>query len=780
MTDLNFEHKHPRKPDGTFRNVPVYQAQLPTIDIPVESHDPNYYPDDFKRADSFTQEPTQQYAPRVQGMLLEDGRYEFSFLDYSHDRDAYKFIIQTLKLCKDRKYDSYSRTWSATPSEQLLNWVEYVIPAQGAVYEGDPIEVSVYQDPHLRLHDTNNRYTKSIRLSTPYDPQLKDDMIRHFGRKCCKWIPDTKEWELTDVSPEELIGFLNKWGLTADPAALEHLAHYEQASVEEPTTHTCNPAPAPAKVDVTAGLGLQLFNFQVDGAEFIHQHRKIILADQPGLGKTAQALAACKASGEYPIVVVCPPGLRLNWNREISKVMLKTDSVYVLDKAPKDLTPPLDHDVIVVGYPGLASLSAWLPPNPAHIIFDESHYLKTPTAQRSKSALGYVRRVPSDGIVACLTGTPVLNRAAELANQLAMIGKLNLFGGRQRFLDRYSNWQEIEVKKKVGNKKVVVGTVVRPVGAKNVQELRSILIDNNIMLRRRKDDVLDDLPPKRRGVTPLLLAPAMQKIYDKGEKEVIKSLTEDTIHKIVTESGAIDHYDDDVGKATKRAISSARHQALKDLALSNGRPTTAQIDKVLELVKMGDELAQISGLRQLASACKTPAAIDLIDTWIDGHPNEKLIVFAHHRCVIEALAEQYSCGMIAGGVSHAKRDAIITDFQDPNSDQCVIVCAIDAAGEGITLTASSDIFFVEQPWNPGKCEQAEDRAHRVGQKNQVTVEYLFATNTIDDVIAPTVEKKRKIVNAIHDGDDPDEDEPDIALAVENYLRSKSNYSKRRR
>jgi len=141
-----------------------------------------------------------------------------------------------------------------------------------------------------------------------------------------------------------------------------------------------------------------------------------------------------------------------------------------------------------------------------------------------------------------------------------------------------------------------------------------------------------------------------------------------------------------------------------------------------------------------------------------------LIVFAHHKFVIDRIMQEF--GKIAvkvdGSVSMEERQAAVDRFQtDPT---CLLfVGNIRAAGVGLTLTAASNVAFVELPWTPGELEQAEDRCHRIGQKNAVTIYYLLAADTIDEEIAQVLDEKRAILASVLDGRTVDEESTLVAL-----------------
>ncbi len=164
-----------------------------------------------------------------------------------------------------------------------------------------------------------------------------------------------------------------------------------------------------------------------------------------------------------------------------------------------------------------------------------------------------------------------------------------------------------------------------------------------------------------------------------------------------------------------------------------------------------EHLSKITTLKRLAGEGKIEAACEWIDTFLDS-TDRKLVVFAHHISVVDALAERYGNLRVAGKDSAEARQAAVDTFQN-DSEHRVIVLNMKAGGVGLTLTAASDVLFVEQGWTPGEHDQAEDRCHRIGQEDNVSAWYLLAEGTIDDDIFALIEKKRVIVDAVTDGED---------------------------
>lgn len=235
-------------------------------------------------------------------------------------------------------------------------------------------------------------------------------------------------------------------------------------------------------------------------------------------------------------------------------------------------------------------------------------------------------------------------------------------------------------------------------GASNLGEL-NLKLRQNCYMRRTKDEVLTELPAKTRNVVHIEPSGDGWKEYKKAEKDLIAFLSE------------------------------------------NGYKTSDS----------AEHLSRTTVLKRLAADAKMESVIEWIDSFLESC-DRKLIVFAHNVSVVDKLAARYGNLRVSGRDSMEDRQHAVDSFQtDPKSR--VIVLNIQAGGVGLTLTASSDVCFVQQGWTPGEHDQCEDRAHRIGQKNSVQAWYLIGANTIDEDIYDLIEAKRSVVDAVTDGDE---------------------------
>jgi SNF2 family DNA or RNA helicase len=242
--------------------------------------------------------------------------------------------------------------------------------------------------------------------------------------------------------------------------------------------------------EVAAMLGGELAPFQWAGVRYALQARRTFIADEQGLGKTVEALAAIEADGAYPAIVVCPASLKLNWEREATK-WLPHRGVTVIDG--RMAVPPtgeitiLNYEIVAAHRVALGRL------RPRALVIDESHYVKNPQAKRTRAVRKLADCVPADGLRLALSGTPVLNHADELVSQLRVIGRLSEFGSGAQFSRRFR-------------------------GELSEERLHWHL-RRSCFVRRLKSEVLPQLPAKRQVVVPVALG--NEREYRLAEDDVI-------------------------------------------------------------------------------------------------------------------------------------------------------------------------------------------------------------------------------------------------------------------
>lgn len=412
---------------------------------------------------------------------------------------------------------------------------------------------------------------------------------------------------------------------------------------------------------------MNLFPYQVTGAKFLASGGSGLF-DEPGLGKSAQALTAAVMMGAKTVRVVCPASVVGVWHRE-AKLWAPGVTVEAMsyERAVKTWESWIGSDVLV---------------------FDESHYLKSRSAKRSQALLSAPCLGKSTKQFA-LTGTPMPNHPGELFMLLRALAPAALHISTSRPL----NWGQFITKFCVTQQTPF--TDFKIVGGKNHELLTRIL--DPFFLRRRKADVMTDLPPLRVTVTPLTNAAAF------------------------------------------KALRTAEREAPQPLTTAIHLATGASLGDDFDLLAQIKENPHVATLRRLTGLAKVPAAVEYIRELLDGGV-EKLVVFAQHTEVVQQIhaAFESECVMITGDTKF--RSLAVANFQqDPITR--VFIGQLQAAGTGITLTAASRLLFVESSWVPAENEQAAMRIHRIGQKNACEVEFLTLEGSLDERIQAVCARK---------------------------------------
>lgn len=450
-------------------------------------------------------------------------------------------------------------------------------------------------------------------------------------------------------------------------------------------------------------LKVEPYEYQKEGILYGLEKKRLIIGDEPGLGKTLQSIGIIDTANAYPCLVICPSSLKINWQREFEKFTDK--SAMILDNNTKAtygylLTMGVHH-VAIVNYESLKKYFVWdIKSNGKtfrlkdvvfsefisvfkSIIIDESHRVKDASAQQTIFTKGI--SVGKKWVI-MLSGTPVVNRPNDLVAQLSIMNRLNDFGGYNKFIADFCT----DPKDKNA----------RPAVA--LSELSKRLYDN-CMIRREKSKVLPQLPDKTR----------------------------------------IDLYVEISNEEEYRL-------AVNDLA-EYLRQYTECTDRDIRRKMRMEALVRFMTLRSLATIGKVRQAADFIRNHLAN--GKKLIVFCALHEVVDMLQKIFPDAVTVTGRDTAisKQNSVDAFQNDP--DVMLIICSIKAAGVGLTLTSSSSVAFLELPWTYADCCQCEDRAHRIGQKDNVTCYYLLGRGTIDSTIYGLIHKKKSIANEIMNSDD---------------------------
>uniref|UniRef100_A0A8C0F9M0 Zinc finger RANBP2-type containing 3 n=1 Tax=Bubo bubo TaxID=30461 RepID=A0A8C0F9M0_BUBBB len=444
-------------------------------------------------------------------------------------------------------------------------------------------------------------------------------------------------------------------------------------------------------------LRKKLLPFQEKGIIFALQRSgRCMIADEMGLGKTIQAIAiSYYYKNEWPLLIVVPSSLRYPWVDEMEKWIpeLSPDDISIIQNKT-DTGRISTSKVTILGYGLLTSDAQTLVDtlyrqNFKVVVVDESHYMKSRNATRSKILLPIVQKALR---AILLTGTPALGRPEELFMQIEAL-----------FPRRFGTWSEYA--KKYCNARVRFfgkRTQWDCRGASNLEELHQLL--SEIMIRRLKNDVLTQLPPKVRQRIPF-----------------------------------------DLPQAAAKNLNTTFAAWEKLMRTLNSDATESHFSEVMNL---------ITRMYKETAIAKAGAVKDYIKMMLE---NDKLkfLVFAHHLSMLQACTEaviekKVRYIRIDGSVPSAERIRLVNQFQkDP--DTRVAILSIQAAGQGLTFTAATHVVFAELYWDPGHIKQAEDRAHRIGQCSSVNIHFLIAKGTMDTLMWAMLNRKAKVTGSTLNG-----------------------------
>uniref|UniRef100_UPI003AB0F028 SWI/SNF-related matrix-associated actin-dependent regulator of chromatin subfamily A-like protein 1 n=1 Tax=Centroberyx gerrardi TaxID=166262 RepID=UPI003AB0F028 len=430
---------------------------------------------------------------------------------------------------------------------------------------------------------------------------------------------------------------------------------------------------------IDPSLTRSLMPFQREGVNFaVSREGRLLLADDMGLGKTVQAICiAAYYRNEWPLLVVAPSSVRFTWAEAFRRWLpsVRPDSINVVVKGKDSLRSGL---VNITSYDLLSRMDKQQPANPFNVlIMDESHFLKNMKTARCKAALPLLKAAKR---VILLSGTPAMSRPSELYTQILAV-KPTLFPRFHEFGTRYCDAKQLPWGWDYS-------------GSSNLGELK-LLLEESLMLRRLKCDVLSQLPAKQRKVVTVTV--------------------------------------DGVNTRTKAALSAAAKE------LAKGQHN-----------KMKEKEALLIFYSHTADA-KMQAIMEYIMDMLECG-RQKFLVFAHHKLVLDHITNELGkkniCYIrIDGATPSAERQQLCDKFQY-STDSCVAVLSITAANMGLTLHSANLVIFAELFWNPGVLIQAEDRVHRIGQTSNVDIHYLVAKGTADDHLWPMIQGKMNVLEQV--------------------------------
>jgi len=471
--------------------------------------------------------------------------------------------------------------------------------------------------------------------------------------------------------------------------------------------------PLPEETTVRTPVGLDLMNHQarlVGAAEA--GHRSFLLADEPGLGKTAQSLLAAQAADAFPLLVVVPNVVKANWAREAG-LWTPSRVVTVVHGNGDDVNGYAD--IVVINYEILDRHVGWLGDfGFGGMVVDEAHFIKNKSSQRSQHVLHIadrIRALAGNPLMLALTGTPLINDIEDFRAIWQFLGWIDEKKPRARLMDALEE------------------NALTPIEPQFYPAARRSVIDLGIV-RRRKVDVASDIPARRIADIPVELDDEVGRSIRDSERELARRLLE--------------RYD--MAIATRRAgqlVEGIDHALVRQVATweREDSDTTSDENVFGMMRRIGQAKAVLAGdyAAQLARNVG------------------KVVFFAKHIDVMDAASDVFErrglrYTSIRGNQTPKQRAEAIDGFvNDP--DVAVIVCSLSAAGVGINLQVSSNVVLAELSWTDAEQTQAIDRVHRIGQEMPVTAWRIIAAQTIDTRIAELIDSKAGLAARALDGSD---------------------------
>jgi len=441
--------------------------------------------------------------------------------------------------------------------------------------------------------------------------------------------------------------------------------------------------------------GFNPYPYQLQGIQRGLDLKRFLNGDKPGLGKTMQAIATVHTPKAYPCLVICPSTLKENWKREFKKVTGKDRSM-VLEDSNKRTFPQFYSagltDVFITNFESLKK----------YFVF------KMTNTEGQRLTLKHIQFKPEIAMFKSI----IIDESHRVKNGSAQSSKfcMGIASGKE-YVILLSGTPVINNPKDLVSQLHIMGRLpdfggyqgfvnrycAGMSGASNLREL-NYRLNKTCFFQREKHDVLKDLPAKVRQT--VICEISNRKEYIDAEADLVRYLRE-----------------------YKQASDEKIQKSMK-----------------------GEVMVRINVLRQISARGKVAEVVDFVNDMLEQ--DEKVILFVNLHEVGNELRKHFPKAVAVTGLdSKESRQQAVDRFQtDPSCT--LIICSIKAAGVGLTLTASSNVAFVEFPWTYADCEQCEDRAHRIGQLDSVTAYYFLGKNTIDEKIYQIIQKKKDMASTI--------------------------------
>ena len=515
------------------------------------------------------------------------------------------------------------------------------------------------------------------------------------------------------------------------------LSSFERAGGGAPA---CMALPAPTARFTPEGLELMPHQGQ-EVAAAAAGHRTFLLADEPGLGKTAEALLAAEAANAYPLLVVVPSVVKTNWAREAARWTPHRPATVVQGDGEA-----VDGfaDIVVLNYEVLDRHMGWLGDFDFRgMVVDEAHFIKNKTSQRSQRVLALSDRIRSRAtrpLLMALTGTPLINDIDDFRAIWQFLGWID----DSKPLDELTDALE--------------DTGLTPADRGFYPAARQCVIDLGIV-RRRKLDVAADIPARRIADLPVELDGRVGRSIRAAEKNLAGRMVAQYQTALANRSSdaGVEGIDHDLVRMVARS-------ELKDATTQSGENVFTMMRRI------GQAKAELAAdyATQLARSAG------------------KVVFFAKHIDVMDAAEETFArqgvrFSSIRGDQTPTVRQGCVDAFvNDP--DVAIAVCSLTAAGVGLNLQVASNIVLAELSWTDAEQTQAIDRSHRIGQSEPVTAWRIIAAQTIDARIAGLIDGKAGLAGRALDGSDQEASSTGdvqieaLAALLTDALRASSEHS----
>jgi len=462
------------------------------------------------------------------------------------------------------------------------------------------------------------------------------------------------------------------------------------------------------------------YPFQTEGAAQLAKNANYILAFEMGLGKSLTSIMAADELRATNILILCMSVGKPHWRREISRWQQIFRSVGVMHGFSQSAPPT---DVVICDYniasrPDSIAFKSLLRRRWNVLILDEGHALKTVTSKRTKAVYGpgalRLKGLATQAErVWVLSGTPAVNHAGDLYPHLRALAPNTILNGHSQpmtesqFVEAFCMYRDTPFGRQI-------------TGSKNIDALRSRI--EGVMLRKRKRDVLQDLPP----------------------------LTFDTV--------MVNPNDAKMDPALLANLIDADKAAREHLAFTTAvlEDADTDIDTAVAMLSMLAKDQHLATQRRAAGLVKAHIAVEMVRAELEADVNYKIILFAWHHDTIDVLVKGLSgfgTVRVDGRDNDATKESAVRAFQT-NPHVRVFVGQILSAGTSIDLTAASNELFVEVDWVPSNNVQAACRAHRIGQKDGVLARFLALEGSVDQHLMSVVARKTKQLAHLIDNEKP--------------------------